>query len=477
MKNQSINRLILIFLLVGIFFLFFLPPTDPDLGWQLRCGQQIWQEKRICSHNEFSVLLENYYWPDARHLYQLPIFLFYQFGGVFGLSLINSLLMLVSLVLFLSLSGQKEIKIISLPLLIFFSWLVLGFGIRNQLVSLFFLFLLLKLIELGNQNKKWFFLSLLVMAFWANSHGGFVLGVFLLLVFLFEKTVWLIINRRQFKNYLFILVFVLLSISATLLNPFGYQVYLEAWRHFSTVPLAHLIAEWVPPHPQHQTVILLFLVIALGVIYQTRKHSLTILKFLGLIAFTYLALKARRDSAFFFFFAGYVIAFIKAKSKHIKPLALLASMFIFFLGLFFRLPKTIMVNRSWSPSCQITSSCQAIEFLKKQPEKGLPTGKAGNIFNTYEQGGLLIWLLPEYKVFVDGRMPAWRTSSGKSPYTIYLETLQTRPGWQETLEKYKIDWLYIGHGTFMDLRIRDNPESFGWQEVYRDKETVIYKHL
>ncbi len=127
-----------------------------------------------------------------------------------------------------------------------------------------------------------------------------------------------------------------------------------------------------------------------------------------------------------------------------------------------------MVNSSWERFCQIRYACKAAEFLKKQPEKGV-------IFNTYEQGGFLIWQLPEYKVFIDGRMPAWPHPSGKSPYTIYLETLQTQPGWQETLKEYNINWLFIGPGTFMDLKIRENPESFGWQEVYRDKKAVIYK--
>ncbi|KPJ70355.1 hypothetical protein AMJ51_02115 [Microgenomates bacterium DG_75] len=471
MKNVSLQRLILVFLLIGLFFLFFLPPDDPDLGWQLRYGQQIWQQREIPRHNQLSVFLEDYYWSDARALYQLPLFLFYQFLDLFGLSLFNSLLMVASIFIFLSLSGQKELKIISLPLIIFLSWVVLGFGIRNQLLSFFFLFLLIKLIELTNQKKfEWFSLTPLVMILWTNSHGGFILGVALLFIFAFEKTVWLFIKPRRVKNYFKILAIVLLSIGATLLNPFGYQVYLEALRHFSIVPLSRLIAEWVPPHPWLQLAICLFLAIALWSIYQTRKKPLTIFKLLILIAFAYLALKARRDLAYFFFFAAFVISSIKVKSKHFQSLALLASMLILFIGPFFRFPQALIVNRSWQRSCQISHSCPAVEFLKKQPEKG-------NIFNAYEQGGLLIWLLPEYKVFVDGRMPAWQTPSGKSPYTIYLETLQTQPGWQETLEEYNINWLYISPGTFMDLRIRDNPQEFGWQEVYRGKTTVIYKKI
>ncbi|MCJ7792674.1 MAG: hypothetical protein MUP45_01735 [Candidatus Marinimicrobia bacterium] len=474
MKNQSVNRLVLIFLIVGLFLLFFLPPFDPDLGWQLRCGQQIWQQKELCTVNTFSVFLENYRWTDARAFYQALIFPFYPWFGLLGLSLINGLLMATAFFFWLSLAGKKEIKVILLPLIIFFSWLVLGFGIRNQLISLFFLLLLLKVIEQVHQGKRgWFFLLPLVMFFWANSHGGFVLGVFLLLAFLLEKTIEFMTKKESFKNYLFLFGWLIFSLLATFINPFGFKIYFEAWRHFSVVPLSRLIAEWVPPPFGWQIMVFLFLGLALGVIYQARKKSLTLFKLLGLFFLAFLALKARRDLVFFFFFAGYVLSSFKLKKTDLQALTLLISMAIFVLGFLLQFPRTIMIDGNWEKFCSSAKTrypAQAVEFLRKQPAKG-------RIFNAYEWGGFLIWQLPEYKVFVDGRMPAWQTASSKSPYTIYLETLQTQPGWQATLTEFKIDWLFIYPGTFMDLKIKDKPEDFGWQEVYRDELAVIYQKI
>ena len=72
-------------------------------------------------------------------------------------------------------------------------------------------------------------------------------------------------------------------------------------------------------------------------------------------------------------------------------------------------------------------------------------------------------------------MPAWLTPEGKSPYTIYLETLQNQPGWEETLKRYKVDWILISPGTFMDLLLAPGPEKFGWRQVYRDKIAVVYQ--
>jgi hypothetical protein len=374
------------------------------------------------------------------------------------------------------LARQKKLAVISLPLILFLSWSVFGFGIRNQLLSFFYFLILLKLIELASQNKlKWFLATPLLMLLWANSHGGFIIGVILLLAFLFEKTARLIMGHRQSQNYRLVLGTTVLAVGATLLNPFGLKLYLEDWRHFYTVPLAKLIAEWVPPNFPFLVLILLCLILGTLLLFKTRNRNLGLFKLIILLFLGLLAFQARRNLPFFFTFFASLLASLKKKPKFKKPiiwsLSFLGILTLFGVGFFFQLPKTLFVNSHWLRFCQdgqVNYPCQAVEFLKNQPKKG-------NIFNRYEWGGFLIWQLPENKVFVDGRMPAWPTPSGKSPYTIYLETLQTQPGWQKTLARYKIDWILINPGTFMDLKLKPDPRSFGWQEVYRDNQAVIYK--
>lgn len=463
-----------IFLWLGLFFLFFLPPTDPDLGWQLRCGQQIWTQAKICTTNEFSVVLPGYFtsYPAGS---QFLIYPFYHLLNLFGLSLFNGLLLLGTFYLFLKLSGDKSLRLIILPFLIFLSWSVFGFGIRGQLLSIFYFTLLLFLLDSPKKNWVWF--SPLVILLWVNSHGSFVVGLVLLAFFLAQQTFELFTQRIKLKRYFsFCLIFVL-SLVAGFLNPFTFRIYLEAWRHFHIVQLNQLIAEWVSPTIFYQIMIVLFLGLAAYSLFKSRQQKFLVFKILLLMAFTFLAFQARRNIAFFFVSAGWIISSMDLKKdfKYLTPLPIIA---IFVFGFFYQLPKTLIIDSNWQRFCQsgpVQFACDAVEFLKKQPEKGPPNDEAGNIFNTYEQGGFLIWQLPEYKIFVDGRMPAWSTPSGKSPYTLYLDTLQTQPGWQETLDQYKINWLLIAPNTFMDLRIRSNPQSFGWQEVYRDPTAVIYQ--
>ncbi|MBI4999211.1 hypothetical protein HZB97_00385 [Candidatus Gottesmanbacteria bacterium] len=259
---------------------------------------------------------------------------------------------------------------------------------------------------------------------------------------------------------------------------FGLSIYQEAWQHFAQVNLNQLIAEWVPPVPFLWWLILLSGLVLFLILLFTAEFSNLILAFLPLL-FGFLALKARRHLPFYFLVWFYLFFYLPNLKKILNSwlknesfrndLALLTIVFLLVFG-FFRLSKTLATNLSWQNYCQnsrLSYPCGAIQFLRRQPP--------ANIFNRYEWGGFLIWQLPEYKVFVDGRMPAWNHPSGRSPYTIYLETLQTQPGWQETLKEYKIDWILISPGTFMDLLLKPNPEKFDWQEVYRDKAAVIFK--
>lgn len=457
----------LLFLVIFLFFL--LPPTDPDLGWHLRCGQEFWQKKSFCQENQFSVILEGYQWLNHAWLYQALIFPLYQLAGLWGLTLFNGLLMTLTFLFFyLAIKNYAWEKVISLSLITFFSWGVFSFGLRSQLMALFFFSLLFYCLK----RKAFLFLPLITLG-WANTHGSVIIGLVLIFFWEIKEII------SQLKNWPWLSAIFLLSSATTLINPSGLRIYQEAWHHFTTAHLNRLIAEWVPP-----TGIVWWLIFFVGLglflyLLTSKRKEKILACLVPLSALS--ALKARRQVPFFFFLSFFLFLTSSTTKKRLSlwlrkktlrnDLIQLSLIVLLLVGFFIRLPQTIRINHSWQNYCQASSlnfPCQAIEFLKTQPEKG-------NLFNRYEWGGFLIWQLPEYKILVDGRMPAWPTLSGKSPYTIYLETLQTQSGWQETLEEYKIKWLLISPNTFMDLKLRPNPKEFGWEEAYRDEISVVYK--
>ena len=471
----------LIFFL-GIFLISLLPPMDPDLGWQLKCGEIILKGQGLCSLNQFSSLLTNYQWTNHYWLYQTILFFVWKNFGLWGLSVFGAIIVTLIFSAFnLIVKNWQLEKKLAVVLILYLGWGVFLFGIRSQVLGiLYFTLVLLSLLRkelLPHQYLP------LIFLLWANTHGSVVLGLVLLLLFFLSQ-----LSLQTFRHPEFISGSLILALCflATLINPFGIKIFQEAWRHFHVVHLEKLIAEWVPP----QALKISFILLAGILLVFLSRLALWPL----IISFTFLGFKARRNLPFFFIlffilllenksFKNWLSFWLKKKLVR-KDLNLIISLLILSYSLLIQLPKTFKINSSWENYCQASSLSypqKAIEFLKAQPDKSLPDGKAGNLFNRYEWGGFLIWQLPEYKVFVDGRMPAWPVpldaSQGGtiSPYTIYLETLQTKPGWQKTLENYNINWILISPGTFMDLKLKPNPQEFGWQEVYRDKISVVYK--
>jgi len=475
------NKLVSWLFFLALFLIFLLPPTDPDLGWHLRCGQEIWQKHSLCSQNQFTVLLANYHWPNHYWLYQAVIFPVFQVFGLWGLTIFNAFLMSSAFLFFYwAIKNYLLEKIFAIAVIIFLGWGVFSFGIRSQEISFFFFSLILYLATSLRQKPVIAVFCPFIFLLWANMHGGSVILGLILLSFIFLSFIASSLNQP--KKIVFLIIIYLLSALTTLANPFGPAIYQEAWRHFAGVDLSKLIAEWVPPTPFlwwliiASTVGLVFILLSEG-----KLKNISSVFFI--LPFTFLALKARRNIPFYFLIWAYLLLTLStmenilnswSRKKSLQTdLPVLTIMFLLAFTLLFRLPFTIQASSSWQNYCregQVVYPCQAIEFLKKQP-----ASRRGNIFNRYEWGGFLIWQLPKFKIFVDGRMPAWSHPSGKSPYTIYLETLQTQPGWQETLDDYNINWILISPGTFLDLLLRPDSARFGWQEVYRDKISVVYK--
>ncbi len=467
MKNL---RAIFLLFFLSLFIFFLLPTTDPDLGWQIRCGEEIWQRHSLCSVNRFTVLLKDYSWPNHYWLYQAMVFPLYKLGGFGGLTIFNALLMsLAFLFFYLAIKNYLWEKILAAGLIIFWGWGVFSSGLRSQLFSFFFSCLILFLSTKLRQKTFWAAILPLIILVWANVHGGSViLGLILLFFLLTHQAVY-----QPKKIPLFIFVY-LMSLSFTLFNPFGVAIYQDAWRHFAGVNLAGLIAEWVPPSPlAWWSILLSALGLSLLVLLRPQKRE-NLFWLLLLFPFVILALKARRNVPFYWLIWFYIL-FKQSLIKDIwlkKEVIFLMFFVFFFFGLFLRLPLTIHTNLSLTNYCQdsnLSYPCGAVNFLRQQAP--------ANVFNRYEWGGFLLWQLPEFNFFVDGRMPAWETPSHKSPYTIYLEILQTQPGWENTLKEYNISWILISPGTFMDLLLRPEPQKYGWQEAYRDQVSVIYQKV
>ncbi|OGM16574.1 hypothetical protein A2V55_00040 [Candidatus Woesebacteria bacterium RBG_19FT_COMBO_37_29] len=459
-----------VFSLLFIFLLFFLPPTDSDFGWHFRYGQYFMETGMFLRENMLTYYLPGYIWSNSYGLYQIFTFNIYKLLGFFGLSLANSILFVFSFIFFYKINPKlSKTNLILFLLIIIFGWNVLGIGFRAQEFSFFFLILELFLLKKSEENFKYLLFLIPLFIFWVNIHGAFILGVIMLSAYLFN----LVINN--FKKVYSALALLIVSVLATFINPYGINVYSEDIRHIST-PMKLLIAEWLEPTLIFKLLILGLFFLCIYIAFKAKDKS-KLFWIILLTLFSYLAFTARRNLPFFALITSLSLINFKKDifekfensvlSKKITVPVLL--IFILFL-LGFQIPKTFDISSNWQSYCTkgiLPYPCKAVDFIKKNNFQGV------NVFSSYEWGGFLEWQLPNYKFFVDGRTPAWKTPEGKSPYTVYLEIIQSQPGYQKRLEKYQTDWLLIGANTFLDFELQKNINT-PWTEIYRDNISVIY---
>lgn len=424
-------------LIITIVVLFALPAFDPDFGWFYRCGHS------DCSVNTLSVILPNYQWTRPMAIYPKIIAFIFDHFSFNGLTVLNILIGLLSYFFFhktLKTSALVSASAFIVSTILSFS--TLSLGLRNQNLSLLYFLATIYLLT----SKKIIFLPILFLI-WANTHPSFPLGLIIIALYLITHPAGAAAGG-------------IIAGLATLINPNGLSIYSDILSHFTT-PMNTLIAEWVAPNSPHQLFII-FITIA-TVITFTIFRRFNLFFIYALIITAVLSLLARRNIPFYFYLLP-IPWLYNLKFSHLNKYLIIPTVFIAIFTIYLILPNTIDINTNWASYCAkgITRfPCEAAEVLKKYPP--------GNIFHTYEWGGFLIWQLPQFKTFVDGRMPAW---SNPSPYSIYLSTYQTQPGWLETLKKYNINYILISPGTFLDLELKTNKSPY--KQIFQTETSVLY---
>ena len=466
---KRVRWLDLIFVLIAFVF-YFRAPFDPDLGWELRCGQMWWQGMGFCAVNQFTALLSHFKWVNHAWLYQVFLELIYSHAGVLGLSILGGVVagLTVSLIYF-SMNTPRWWRLIWIALFVWVTRGVFSLGIRSQLFGLLIFSGQLLAWRRIKRRPLAIGIWILLMWLWVNFHGSFVIGL-VAGVFLFGEEMVRTRRRSLIWGWL-------AGAAVTILNPFGVEVFREAWSHFHGVKLGQMIAEWVAPSG-----LVWWLSVGCGVMtivyLLVSKRGKRAWLGGGVFLFLMLALSAQRHVPFLWIWSGYWLfengSIWLTLNKRIsiadqKTLAWFLLLVFAICVLVLKLPAEIKTVRNYEAIICSTYPCKAVEFLKQ-------AGDTGAIFNRYEWGGYLVWKMPDRQFFVDGRMPAW-SLAGKSPYTIYLEALQNLPGWQKVLADYGMEWILISPDTFMDLLLSPAPAKYGWQEVYRDKISVVYLQI
>jgi len=460
-----VKKILIISFVLAVFFLAFLPVKDTDFGWHYRCGKEIWHNPTICINNNFSYFLPKYRSSNPHFIYDIVLAFVFDRFGFLGLVILYGLLISLSSLLFLKIGNNNfSLKTLAFYLIFFLSYPVFGLGLRSQILSYVFFLLSLLIVERAKNKKSALFWFLPLTVIWVNTHIGFFIVYLVYFSYFVEEII------REKKGVVFLFLILLGIFTSSLFNPFSWRVYQEIFNH-ATAPMQQMISEWTAPPIWNRLSIVFLFCFWFYLFLESKKKNFFYL-FLNLI-FMIMAMAGSRNLPFFYttIFLG-IFDYFTLYRPWETVLTELAVAIGLSLGIVFaviNIPSTLKFHQNWDDYCRLGLSQYPCKAIKQYPQL------SGNVFAMYEWGGFLIWQKPKIKVFVDGRMPAWRDENGNSPYRVFLKIIQTRGDWNKKLIDLKTDYLLIGSGSFLDLFLQKNAKESGWGEVYRDETAVIYK--
>lgn len=459
----------LILLMLALFLGF--PTYDPDLGWHIAYGNYFWQNHKLLTSDIFSWTLPNYQWFSVSWPYDILVSFIFPKGGFLALSVIGLGIILLTFYFIIK------------PFKLSFFWLVMGSlvfmffvqplaspGFRVQLFELLFLAIAVSLIwSYEKQNTSAVYYFPLLMIAWANLHGSFMLGLFLIGSYVFIKSFSFTLSRRQIivLNSIFVI-----TILATLINPYGLALFKQVLNYAPSLRVAG-VNEWQPESifSDKWLLLLVWTITTIYLVLQNRRSPFGLFQAFNVLVFAYLAFNSRR------MIPPYIIVslplafnFVKEKnfklSKNANLIVLVVVISAIANGLFNRLPALNFLRTDFLEYCQIGLHCspEAMNYVKKNPlsEKSL---------TFYNWGGYLIWQT-ETRVFADGRMDQWE-SQGFSPFGDHEKILQKDD--IDLFNKYNFDAVYIPPTFRLAAYLEKEAQQGKWEKVFSDDRAVIFK--
>jgi hypothetical protein len=316
------------------------------------------------------------------------------------------------------------------------------------------------------------FLSLL----WVNLHGAYILGLVLIAVYagaeVIDAVIQAIKNKNKFtfsKSVMQLSGAFLVCVLASLINPNGIKMLIYPFQTITDPSISQYILEWISPdfHTPAALPLLAMFLLLMGISMKS-KHRISTVNLLLCLAFGYAVLHAVKQVTYF----------------ALVTIPVLSQLLVSILPPQIQKPKSSRLIRWGSLVIALFCGFVLFEGISQLPEKQrkaeslyfpkaavdwiIENNPKGNVFNTYNWGGYLIWrLYPEYQVYIDGRCDMY----GAAFLEKYGEIRQIHSGWLEMLNEEGIQWVLIEKESYMANAMNLTAD---WEKAYEDDMSVIY---
>jgi hypothetical protein len=422
-------------------------PAQNDTWWQLRTGQEIWNTRTIDLSDHFSHTASGAYWPNHEWLSQVLFYAVYRIGGLRLSTALVAGLILGAWVLVWRLSpGEKGPRFILCALALVPS--SSAWSLRPQVLTLFFLAATAFLIV-----RRWYLLMPPVFLLWANLHGGVTLGFPLLAGWIAA----LVVEERRLP--MGALAIAVLCFLATAMTPLGVSLWTEVPATLArTRPYG--IMEWRPPGLTELRFIPFWLLAGVLVALVIKRRPWQTASPAGPMIWTALAMlplavASERNVPPFLLMAVPAVAAMGdwklesplRASRRVERPALNAGVLLAGVVL-----AAGTVAYAWSSEASRLEwhplPAGAIAAIASCPER---------LYNRYDEGGYLIWFVPNRKVFIDSRQDPYPSSLVRDQIRV-----EASGDYAELFDRYSIACAFVAADSPIAVRLMAD----GWQSAY-----------
>jgi len=440
---------------------------------------------RLPATDLFTFTVPSHVWTDHEYLTEVLMWLAYRSGGAAAISLGFALVTWLGFVLIHRTSAPSRPPFVIAGLGLALAALAGApiWGPRAQMIT--FLCACLELYWLAgylsgrSRAINWF---PILMALWANLHGGWVIGfAFLGTALAAEELRWLFAGRPPAAraHVRRLAVIGALSLLAVLATPHGPALYLYPFQTQGSAAQQKLIVEWFSPD-FHDNQLRAFEVMLLAVYVGFALRRPTLYQLLLTLLVTVLALQSVRHVALFVAATTPILVetwsavYRELAERHprltLRPTQVTPALAAVTLVALLAIAGVTAVRVGGDLARQSKTTAEnfpvgAADYLAAHPEVGT------RMYNQYGWGGYLAYRFypdPNRRVYIFGEAELM----GDSLLNRYQDVQTLRPNWSDILDQDGIDYVVYNRHEALDNVLANEPDR--WTPVYTDSVAVIY---
>lgn len=473
------------FVFILCYFLIYssFPLWDPDFWWHINTGKYILKHKALLEEDPFTFttpegeslrktsILKGYW------LSQVLLYIIYKSGGVSGIVLFRSFLLALTLLLVYLFLRDANPYLSLLSITLIGSTLFYFTGERPQTLTFPLVILMFSILEGYREHKsKIIFFLPLITLIWTNLHGSVLFAMGIIIIYLCAaNAAFLLTPQSQMdkRNFCLFSAVCLSALLTSLISPVGFKQITAFYSFYGSI-LQKSTVEFYSPlklmlsYGKYFSYYWLSLLVVM-VITVTNLKRLNLLTIFVVISTIALSLISARYIVFFILSTPILFANLKLKMPNdkFKWSILTLSVVLVIIG-------SLSYLHPFNFKIRSTYPLETVETFKDTHRR--------RIFTPQEWGGFIAFhLLPETKVFIDGRT---LDENAFVQYNVIIEGTEFGPPeakqkeWKNLLDRYNVDMIVLPWNdlvTGMPVRLIERlRNSRQWRMAFFNENEVVF---